>query len=190
LNLRAELPTFANPDWNVRYRGRLSLADVRTIFREPTTPDGIAEFSGRGSYISGEWTGSGHYSGREISMPYQWFHARGIETWGDYEVAQQRLVVPKFGIRALAGSINGRLEVDFKNLAFRTETQLRGASLAAAFDAVNNKNFPVDTFHWDARMEVDSVNTWEANFKHFRSKGESRWFPPEPLVSGKLPVSA
>src|SRR4029077_11961457 len=168
----------------------LSLADVRTVFHEPTTPDGIVDFSGLGSYVSGEWTGSGHYSGREISMPYQWFHARGIETWGDYEVAQQRLVVPKFGIRALAGSINGRLEVDFKNLAFRTETQLRGASLAAAFDAVNNKNFPVDTFHWDARMEVDSVNTWEANFKHFRSKGESRWFPPEPLVSGKLPVSA
>ena len=190
LNLRAELPTFASPNWNVRYRGRLSLADVRTVFREPTTPDGIVDFSGLGSYVSGEWTGSGHYSGREISMPYQWFHARGIETWGDYEVAQQRLVVPKFGIRALAGSINGRLEVDFKNLAFRTETQLRGASLAAAFDAVNNKNFPVDTFHWDARMEVDSVNTWEANFKHFRSKGESRWFPPEPLVSGKLPVSA
>ena len=64
LNLRAELPTFARPDWNLRYRGRLSLADVRTIFRQPTTPDGIAAFSGLGSYISGEWTGSGHYSGR------------------------------------------------------------------------------------------------------------------------------
>ena len=190
LNLRAELPTFARSDWNVRYRGRLSLADVRTILRQPTTPDGIAEFSGLGSYISGEWTGSGHYFGREISMPYQWFHAREIETWGDFEVAQRRLVVPKFGIRALAGTINGRLEMDFKNLAFRTETQLRGVSLAAAFHAVNNKNFPVDTFHWDARMEVDSVNTWEANFKHFRSIGESRWFPPETLAPGMLPVSA
>jgi translocation and assembly module TamB len=190
LNLRAELPTFARPDWNVRYRGRLSLADVRTILRQPTTPDGIAEFSGLGSYVSGEWTGSGHYSGREISMPYEWFHARGIETWGDFEVAQRRLVVPKFGIRALAGAINGRLEMDFKNLAFRTETQLRGVSLAAAFHAVNNKNFPVDTFHWDARMEVDSVNTWDANFKHFHSKGESRWSPPETLAPGMLPVSA
>jgi translocation and assembly module TamB len=190
LNLRAELPTFARTDWNVRYRGWLSLADVRTILREPTTPDGIAEFSGQGSYVSGEWTGSGHHFGREISMPYQWFHARGIETWGDFEVARRRLVVPKFGIRALRGTINGRLEMDFKNLAFRTETQLRGASLAAAFDAVNNKNFPVDTFHWDARMELDSVNTWEANFNHFRSKGESRWSPPETLAPGMLPVWA
>jgi translocation and assembly module TamB len=190
LYLRAELPSFAHSDWNVRYRGRLSLADVRTIFREPTTPDGIADFSGAGSYRVGEWTGSGHCAGHEISMPYQWFHARGIETWGDFQVAQRRLVVPKFEIRALAGAINGRLEMDFKNLAFRTQSQLRGASLAAAFDAVNNPNFPVNTFHWDAKMEVDSVNTWEANFKHFRSKGESRWSPPETLAPGVLPVTA
>ncbi|HYL68155.1 MAG TPA: hypothetical protein VEX69_03235, partial [Candidatus Limnocylindria bacterium] len=190
LSLRAELPAFARSDWNVRYRGRLSLADVRTILRQPTTPDGIAEFSGQGSYVSGEWTGSGHYSGREISMPYQWFHARGIETWGDFEVEQRRLVVPKFGIRALGGTVDGRLEMDIKTLTFRTETQLHGVSLAAAFHAVNNPEFPVDTFHWDARMEVDSVNTWEANFKHFRSKGESRWSPPETPAPGLLPVTA
>jgi len=190
LNLRAELPTFARSDWNLRYRGRLSLADARTIFRQPTTPDGIAEFSGLGSYLSGEWAGSGHYSGHDISMPYQWFHARGLETWGDYEVANRRLVVPKFGIRALAGITSGRLEMDFESLEFRTETQLRGVSLAAAFDAVDNKNFPVDTFHWDARMEVDSVNTWRANFQHFRSRGESRWSPPQALAPGMLPVSA
>lgn len=190
LNLRAELPSFARADWNLRYRGRLSLADVRTIFRQPTTPDGIAEFSGQARYLSGEWTGSGHYSGHEISMAYQWFHSHGIETWGDYEIARHRLVVPKLGIHALVGSINGRLELDFKNLAFRTETQLRAVSLAAALDAVNNPNFPVDTFHWDARMELDSVNTWQANFKHFRSKGESRWSPPDTLAPGVLPVTA
>ncbi|MGH9715025.1 MAG: translocation/assembly module TamB domain-containing protein [Candidatus Acidiferrales bacterium] len=190
LNLRAELPSFARADWNLRYRGRLSLADIRTIFRQPTTPDGIAEFSGQARYASGEWTGSGHYSGHEISMPYQWFHSHGIETWGDYEIVRERLIVPKFGIRALAGTINGRLEMDFKNLAFRTQTQLRGVSLAAAFHAVNNRDFPVDTFHWDARMEVDSVNTWQANFKHFRSKGESRWSPPDTLATGSLPVTA
>jgi translocation and assembly module TamB len=190
LNLRAELPSFAHADWNLRYRGRLSLADVRTIFRQPTTGDGFAEFSGQARYLSGEWTGSGHYSGHEISMPYEWFHSHGIETWGDFEIARERLVVPKFGIHALAGTINGRLEMDFKNLAFRTVTELRGVSLAAALHAVNNKNFPVDTFHWDARMELDSVNSWEANFKHFRSKGESRWSPLDTLAPGVLPVSA
>jgi translocation and assembly module TamB len=190
LNLRAELPTFARQDWNVRYRGRLSLADVRTIFREPTTPDGIADFSGQGSYVAGEWTGSGHFSGHDVNMPYEWFHARGMEAWGDFEVAKQRLVVPKLGIRALSGTVNGRLEMDFRNLAFRTETQLRGVSLAAAFHAVNNKNFPVDTFHWDARMDIDSVNTWQANFQHFHSRGESRWSPPVQPAPGVLPVTA
>jgi translocation and assembly module TamB len=190
LNLRAELPTFSRPDWNLRYRGRLSLADVRMIFRQPTTPDGIADFTGQARYAAGDWTASGHYAGREIGMSFQWFHARGMETWGDYEVAQQRLVVPQLSIRALGGSVSGRLEMDFKGLEFRTQTQLRGVSLASAFAAVDNVDFPVHTFHWDSRMEVDSVNTWQANFKHFRTKGETRWTPPDTLPPAIIPVSA
>ncbi len=46
LNLRAELPSFAHVEWNLHYRGRLSLEDIRKIFREPRTPDLIADFSG------------------------------------------------------------------------------------------------------------------------------------------------
>jgi translocation and assembly module TamB len=190
LNLRAELPSFSRPDWNLRCRGRLSLADVRAIFRKPTTPDGIADFSGQARYAAGEWTGSGHYDGHDIGMPYQWFHAHGMETWGDYEVAHQRLVVPQLSVRALGGTVSGRLEMDFNKLEFRTQTQLRGVSLAAAFAAVDNPNFPVHTFHWDARMDVDSVNTWQANFKHFRTKGETRWSPPEALPPSIIPVTA
>jgi translocation and assembly module TamB len=190
LNLRAELPSFSRPDWNLRYRGRLSLADVRAIFRKPTTPDGIADFSGQARYVAGEWTASGHYDGHDIGMPYKWFHARGMETWGDYEVAQQHLVVPQLSVRALGGTVSGRLEMDFKNLEFRTQTQLRGVSLAAAFAAVDNVDFPVHTFHWDSRMEVDSVNTWQANFKHFRTKGETRWSPHDVLPSNTIPVTA
>ncbi|MGA8222858.1 MAG: translocation/assembly module TamB domain-containing protein [Candidatus Acidiferrales bacterium] len=190
LNLRAELPTFSRSDWNLRYRGRLSLADVRTIFRQPTTPDGIADFTGQAHYTGGEWTASGHYAGREIGMSFQWFHAHGMETWGDYEVAKQLLVVPQLSVRALGGTVSGRLEMDLKTLEFRTKTQLRGVSLATAFDAVNNVDFPVDTFHWDARMEVDSVNTWQANFKHFRTKGETRWSPPDALPPAIIPVTA
>ena len=56
LNLRAELPSFARSDWNLRYRGRLSLEDVRTIFRAPTTPGGVADFSGQAHYAAGQWT--------------------------------------------------------------------------------------------------------------------------------------
>ena len=190
LNLRAELPSFSRPDWNLRYRGRLSLADVRAILRKPTTPDGVAEFSGQARYASGAWTASGHYIGHDIGMSFKWFHAHGMETWGDYEVAKQRLVVEDLGVHAFIGTITGRLEVDLKTLAFRTDTRLRGVSLAAALDAVDNLSFPVDTFHWDARMEVNSVNTWVANFQHFRTKGVTRWSPPDTPAPSSLPVTA
>jgi hypothetical protein len=82
LNLQAELPSFARPDWNLKYRGRLSLADVRKITREPTTPDGDADFSGQAHYSSlpapdGEWTASGYYSSNDVRLPYKWFHQGG-----------------------------------------------------------------------------------------------------------------
>jgi translocation and assembly module TamB len=190
LNLRAELSSFTQPEWNFHYRGRLTLADVRTIFRSPLTPDGIADFSGQARYASGDWTANGHYQGHDFVMTYRWFHARGMETWGDYEMAKDRLVVPKINIRALGGTVTGRLQMDTETLAFWTETQLRGVSLGAAFAAVQNPSFPVVPLHWDARMDVDSVNTWTANFLHFRSKGESRWSSPETLAPGLIPVTA
>lgn len=189
LNLRAEVPTFAKPDWHLRYRGRLALVDLRTIFREPLVPDGITDFSGQASY-AGEWTASGHYDGHDLRLPYQWFHASGLRTWGDYAVAKRRLVVPQINIRALDGTVGGRLEMDFDKLAFRTETHIRGTSLPLIFAALDNREFPVRTLHWDSRVDVDSVNTWNANFIHFRSKGECRWTPPETVAAGKIPAAA
>lgn len=190
LNLRAELPTFAASDWMLHYRGRLSLADVREIFHQPTTPDGTADFSGQARYASGEWTASGHYAGRDIAMRYQWFHAGGFETWGDYELAGRRLVVPKLRVHALGADVDGSLQMDLHGLAFRTETRLRGASLAKIFAALDNPDFPVHTLHWDGLVDVDSVNTWDANFKSFRTQGETRWSPPANLSPGMIPVTA
>jgi translocation and assembly module TamB len=190
LNLRAELPNFSQPDWNLRYRGRLTLADARTILREPHMPDGVADFSGQAHYASGDWTASGHFLGHDVVMAYQWFHERGLETFGDFELAQNRLVVPKLNIRALGGTVIGRLEMDTNTLAFRTETQLRGVSLVETFTAVQNVDFPVIPLHWDARIDMDSVNTWTSDFQHFRSTGESRWSPPETLSPGMVPVTA
>jgi translocation and assembly module TamB len=190
LNLRAELPTFAEPDWRLHYRGRLSLADVREVFRQPTTPDGIADFSGQARYASGEWTAAGHYTGRDIAMHYQWFHAGGFETWGDYELAANRLKVPNLSVRALGAHVDGSLHMDLHGLAFRTETRLRGASLAQIFAALNNPQFPVNSLHWDGSVDVDSTNTWDANFKNFRTQGETRWSPPANLSPGMIPVTA
>ena len=190
LNLRAERPSFARAEWNLHYRGRLSLEDVRKIFREPLTPDLIADFSGEARYASGEWTGSGHFDGHDVKMPYAWFHATNIETTGNYTIAKQKLVVENLAIRALQGALDGRLEMDLPTLAFRTQTHFHHASLADAIAAVNNPGFPIKTLHWDGGIDVDSYNSWTANFKHFRTKGESRWSPPAVLTPGMIPVSA
>ncbi len=113
-DLRAELASFERPDWTLHYRGRLSLADVRRIFRAPTTPDAIADFlragalhRSRGPNGSGEWTATGYYKGHDIRMPYQWFHASGLETWGDYQIAKNVLTVPDLQV-ARAGRQPGR----------------------------------------------------------------------------------
>ena len=190
LNLRAERPSFGRAEWNLHYRGRLSLEDVRKIFREPLTPDLIADFSGEARYASGDWTGSGHFDGHDVKMPYEWFHATNIETSGNYTIAKKKLVVENLAIRALEGSLDGRLEMDLPTLAFRTQTHFHHASLAEAIHAVNNTGFPIDTLHWDGGIDVDSYNTWTANFKHFTSKGESRWSPPAVLTPGMIPVTA
>jgi translocation and assembly module TamB len=44
LDLQADLPSFAKNEWDLKYRGRLSLTDVRTIFSQPTTPYCLADF--------------------------------------------------------------------------------------------------------------------------------------------------
>ena len=195
LNVRAELASFARPDWNVHYRGRLSLEDVRTILRQRATPDGVTEFSGQAHYTSGSgkeagWTASGHYAARDIRMVHKWFRAGGMESSGDYEVAGRRLVVPHLNVRAFGGTADGRLEMDFHGLAFRTATRLHGASLSAILTALDREKFPVNALHWDAAVDVDTVNTWNADFKHFRTAGDVRFTPPAVPAPGMIPVAA
>jgi translocation and assembly module TamB len=190
LNLRAELPTFSKTDWIVHYRGRLALTDIRTIFRSPFTPDVTADFSGDARDNAGDWSGKGHFDGHDVKMPYLWFHDANMETWGDFQISREKLVVENLAIRALEGALDGRLELDLKTLAFRTKTHFHHASLAEALDAVANDSFPVKALHWDGAIDVDSENTWVSNFKHFRTKGESRWSPPATQVPGIIPVAA
>lgn len=190
LDLRAELPDIHEPDWNLHYRGNLSLDDLRVIFHEPKIPEGMTEFSGQARYAAGEWTASGHYAGREIRLPYEWFHARGLESSGDYEIAKAKLVVSNFGARAFGGTVQGRVQMDFHGLGFRADTQMRGASLMGILMALDHPDFPVKTLHWDGSVDVDAVNTWNANFKHFRTFGETRWSPPATLAPGLISASA
>jgi translocation and assembly module TamB len=188
--VRAELPSFGQSDWNLHYRGQLALTDLRTILRKPHVPFGTVEFSGQGSYAGGEWTAEGHYAGHKIDMPYEWFHTNGIESGGRFQVANRHVQVPQFEAHVLGGRLAGRMEMDFHGLAFRVESQARGVNLAALLGAADNRNFPMHTFHWDGSVDVDSVTTWAADFKHFRSRGESRWLPPQAVQPGTIPTSA
>jgi translocation and assembly module TamB len=193
LNLRAELASFARPDWTLHYRGSLSLTDIRTILREPTTPDGIADFSGQAHYGADqdEWTAGGYFKGHDIGMAYTYFHAKGLEAWGDYEVAKTKLTVPNLNVRALGGALDGQLEMDFHGYKFRTKTHMHGADLNTTLADVNdNDTLPTAALHWTAGMDVDSVNTWDRNFIHFRTVGQSRWSPPQEPTPGLIPATA
>ncbi len=200
LNLSAELPSFARGDWNLKYRGRLALADIRHVFRSPHTPGGDVEFSGQAHYAragsnrsgvpGAGWTASGYYGSRNISLPYAYFHESGVQSDGNFEVANGHLVVPNVRVHNLGGTTSGRLDMDFAGLVFRTKTQMRGVSVPRLFDALDNPKLPVRSLHWDGVMEVDSVNTWHANFKDFRTTGEMRWSPPSVQEAGKIPATA
>ena len=98
-NLQAELPSFARGDWNLKYRGRLALADIRHIFRSPHTPGGDVEFSGQAHYAASTlnrngvrgagWTASGYYGSRDIRLPYTATTTEGgVQTDGNFEVSQ------------------------------------------------------------------------------------------------------
>ncbi|MGH9715745.1 MAG: translocation/assembly module TamB domain-containing protein [Candidatus Acidiferrales bacterium] len=219
IRLRADLASFARPQWKVRYRGNLSLADLRNIFRKKDIPDGAVEFSGQAQYVtaaepvqspagskegaatragarkspvahSGEWTANGYYKAQKIRLPYEWFHADGIATWGNFQVAQRHLEVPNLHVDALGGAATGRLDMNFDGFRFRAETHMRGADLARIFAALDHPGFPVDALHWDGLLDVDSVNTWNLGFRDFRSTGETQWSPPAILTAGKIPVTA
>ena len=206
LQARATLASFSRLDWQFHYRGSLSLSDVATIFRRTDVPGGLVEFSGKAHYSAAgitagkrgsdnpspaqSWTASGYFHARDIVLPYDWFHAKDLTTWGDYEVASGRLTVPDLEIQALGGAATGNLALDFPDMAFRVETRMRGASLARIFAALDNPNFPVETLHWDAAVDVDAVNTWNANFRHFRTNGKMRWAPPGSPAKGMIPATA
>ena len=201
LNLRASLASFERPDWDFRYRGRLSLDDVRAIFHKPTAPQAITDFSGTAHYASsadagngaakpGEWIASGYFNAHDIRLGYEWFHDSGLQTSGNYEVTKNRLVVRNLSAKALGASLDGSLQLDFKGLAFVTNTHLRGASLAQTFAALDHEGFPVDSLHWDSAMEVDSVNSWDGAFKDFRTVGTMQWTAPASPAPGTIPVAA
>ncbi|MBI1749352.1 MAG: translocation/assembly module TamB domain-containing protein [Acidobacteria bacterium] len=190
LKAGARLASFAKPDWSFRYQGTLSLDDLRTILRKPNSPQGMVGFSGEGNTASGELSVKGSYAAREIDMPYEWFHTKGITSRGSYTVAKRRLEIPDFEARVLGGGVAGRVTMEFEGVKFRAESHAQGINLAGLLAAVNNRNFPVTPLHWNGSVAIDTVTTWDHDFKHFASRGVTQWNPPAELREGEIPVTA
>ena len=188
--VRAVLSNFSQPSWNVHYRGRFSFDDLRTILRKPGAPTGVVDFTGAAHSAGGQWSSEGHYRGSEIALNYTWFHRKDIESWGDFQATPAGLDVPKFGANVLDGTLAGHLEFDFHTQNFRVQSQGRGISLAATLAALDNPSFPMHALHWNGAINVDSVTTWHADFKHFRTTGTSKWLSPLRLGPRQIPATA
>jgi translocation and assembly module TamB len=185
-----ELSSFTAPEWNFRFGGALSLLDLRRILRKPNSPGGRVDFSGRGRFARSELTLDGQYHARQIEMPYEWFHASGLESRGNFHVAKKRLEVPDLTARVLGGHLRGRMELLFEGMRFRVDSRVEGMNLAALLAAVSNENFPVETLHWNGTAAVESVTTWDHDFKNMASRGLAEWSPEGDIRDGEIPVSA
>ena len=189
LDAYGELPNFKPVAASFHYRGDVSLPDLRVILRKPAMPDGHVQFTGNANYLNGNLHMSGHYLAQGIALKFHWFHAGGIQSWSDFEVADNRLVLPAFEAKALGGDAKGRLDMDFHGLKFRTTAQFNGASLAQVLAAVDNNEMPVNTLHWDGTANTDAVLTWTRDFKQLTTHGVSLWSAAN-AAPGKLPITA
>jgi len=191
IEARADIKNFTPLHIDFHTRGLLSLADLRTIMRKPSTPDGKITFTVNGAYAPGQLHFAGHYHARDLVLRYKWFHAGGIESWGDLYGENGYLHMPVFYATALGGGhLQGSLVMAFKGLTFRTDTQFAGANLADVLDAVNNPSMPVHALHWGGFLSTHTVCTWQRDFKHFAVQGATLWTPPVQPQPGVIGVSA
>lgn len=189
LDAYGELPDFQPVAAVFHCRGDISLPDLRLILRKPSMPDGHVQFTANASYRSSQLRMSGHYLAQGIVLKFHWFHAGGIQSWSDFEVADNRLTLPAFEAKALGGDAKGRLDMDFRGLKFRTTAQFNGAQLSQVLAAVDNDEMPVNTLHWDGTANTDAVLTWTRDFKQLTTHGVSLWSPAN-AAPGKLPITA
>ena len=166
LDAQAEMNGFSNPQWNFRYRGWVDLLDFRETLREPMVPTGRVDVRGEGQLAGGQFKGNGSYSGQDIALPYDIFHATGLTSRGSYRIDNGGLEVPDFLAGAFGGRVTGRVTMRFDGLKFRADTHVQDVKLAAVLPAIEHRNFPINELHWDARITADTVETWSGPFQH------------------------
>src|SRR5712664_389489 len=190
LDAQAEMNGFSNPQWSFRYRGWVDLLDFRETLREPMVPTGRVDVRGEGHLAGGQFKGNGSYSGHDIALPYEIFHATGLTSRGGYRIDNGGLEIPDFLAEAFGGRVTGRVTMRFDGLKFRADTHVQDVKLAAVLPAIEHRNFPIDELHWDARITADTVETWSGPFQHFEIAANTVWETPEQLAEHHQPVSA
>ncbi len=187
---RADWPNWTQKRFEAHYRAYLSLSDIRTLLRKPHTPLGVVQSTGALHYAPGDWNLRGYYSARGIGMEYQWFHAKNMDSRGTILGSPKGVDIPDFQAWAMGGEFTGKVHMNPHTLEFTADTQSHKVSLAELLAAVQNKSFPVQTLHWNANVDIDSVTTWHADFKDMASQGKMQWTPMATTPSGELPASA
>ena len=190
LDAQAEMNGFSNPQWNFRYRGWVDLLDFRETLREPMVPTGRVDVRGEGQFTGGQFKGSGSYSGQNIALPYEVFHAAGLTSRGSYRIDNGGLEIPDFFAGAFGGRVTGRVTMRFDGLKFRADTHVQDARLAGVLPSIEHRDFPIDELHWDARITGDTVETWSGAFEHFEISANTVWETPEQPAEHHQPVSA
>jgi translocation and assembly module TamB len=190
IEARADWPDWTQRKLEAHYRMQLNLTDIRTLMRKPHSPLGTVDTTGDFRYAPGEWNLHGYYSARDIAMNFQWFHAKNMNSRGTILADENGLQIPDFQAWALGGETSGRVHMNIHTLDFTADTQSRKISLSQLFAALQNRDFPIQTFHWNANMDVDSVTTWRADFRDFASRGKTRWTAPAVTPSGEIPATA
>src|SRR5882762_1107033 len=190
LDAQAEMNGFSNPQWSFRYRGWVDLLDFRETLREPMVPTGRVDVRGEGQFAGGQFKGNGNYSGQNIALPYEIFHATGLTSRGSYRIDNRGLEVPDFFAGAFGGRVTGRVTMRFDGLQFKADTHVQDVRLAAVLPSIEHRNFPIDELHWDGRITADTVETWSGAFRHFEISAKSVWEAPEQLAEHHQPVTA
>jgi translocation and assembly module TamB len=190
IDAEAEMAGFTDPKWTFRYRGWLSLLDFRETFRSPLTPTGRVDLRGEGGFAGGQVRGTGEYSGQDITLSYDIFHAAGLTSRGSYRMDNRGLEVPDFSAQAFGGSVKGRVTLRFDGLLFRATTHVQDMQLAGVLPSIERRDFPVNELHWDALISGDTVETWNGAFSDFEISGQSDWSEPDTLAARHIPVNA
>ena len=189
LDAQAELQDFAQPKWSFRYRGWLSLLDLREILRSPDVPTGHVDVRGEGTLAAGQLRSTGNYSGQEITLTYlPTFHTAGVSSRSSFRMDNKGIYLPDFLAQAFGGTVKGKVTLRFDGLLFRADTHLQDVRLAGVFAAIEHRGFPIDELHWDSLITADTVETWAGAFNHFEIFVKMQWSSPDVVAAGHVPV--